>query len=142
MARKKHSMTETPYLGVKIMISSGGSIKDGYNYLTNKLNQTLKQETTMENKKSFIDKFTNQLKDWDKELDSLRDKYKSAGSDVKEKYQKQIEELKSKKDEAQSKLDELKDASEDKWESMKDNFEDAWGKISESFKNTIDKLKT
>lgn len=63
----------------------------------NKLTNISKEETTMENKKSFIDKFTNQLKDWDKELDSLRDKYKSAGSDVKEKYQKQIEELKSKK---------------------------------------------
>lgn len=92
-------------------------------------------------RKTFIDKFTAQLKEWDAEIEKLEAKAQGAGADAKAEIQKKIQELQDKKKAAQSKLEEAKEASEEAWEDLKSGAEKAFEDMKGAFKNAFSKFK-
>ena len=64
----------------------------------------------MEDRKTYVDKLTAQLKEWDAKIDELEAKTEKAQADMKLQYQEKVDKLKSKRKEADNKLKELKQA--------------------------------
>jgi len=95
----------------------------------------------MEDKKTYIDKLTVQLKKLDAELDKLKIKADKAKIDVKAEYQKQIEELRNKKTTIASKMETIKGSSDEAWSELRTGLEKSWTELKSALDNAISKFK-
>jgi uncharacterized coiled-coil DUF342 family protein len=95
----------------------------------------------MEDKKSFLQKLSEQLQELDTELDELKVKAHLAKADARDELQKQMEELRVKRDEAQIKLKELQGVGDEAWDEIKAGVEKSWGELRGAFKSALAKFQ-
>lgn len=87
----------------------------------------------MTDRKEYIDKAAEQLKEWDNELITLEAKSNLVKEDVKDRFQNKIEDLKVQKSDLKTKLDELKSSGEDAWAVLNKEFTESFEKIKGAF---------
>jgi uncharacterized coiled-coil DUF342 family protein len=95
----------------------------------------------MEDKRSLIDRITEQLKKLDVELDRLRKKADQTTADFKEDYKVQIEELREKKTQMVNRLDKIKGSSDDAWTELRTGMEKSWSELKIGVDKAISKFK-
>lgn len=95
----------------------------------------------MTDKESYRAYLQEQLDGWVEEVNALRKKAGTAGSEAMKNMPEQIKILEKKIDEGTAKLKELAETNEDAWESLKDGFQSAWKSLSAGFKDAATKFK-
>jgi hypothetical protein len=95
----------------------------------------------MEDKKSYLQKMADQLKQWDREIDELKVKTVAAKAESKTEILKQIDELRLKKKTAQEKLKQLREAGDGAWDMMKAGLERSSSEFRSAFSNAAAKFK-
>jgi len=94
-----------------------------------------------EEKKTFLQKMSEQILKLDTQLDELKGKSGKITDGLKEEYKDQIDKLSSKKNDLKNKLNEFKDSGGDAWGSIKDGLESAAKELKNSFSDAISKFK-
>ncbi|PSW05445.1 hypothetical protein [Photobacterium lipolyticum] len=94
----------------------------------------------MSERQRYVDQMKLKLDQWNKDIDELEDKVKTAGSDMKDEYQNNLATLKKKRDEATQKFEELQSTTDSAWGDVKDGFEHAWMSISNGVTSAKNKL--
>jgi chromosome segregation ATPase len=89
----------------------------------------------MINKKSNIQKLTDQLQQWDVEIDELKGEADKARASSRADLINQIDELRDKKETAQDQLKLLQTANNNAWDDMKAGVEKSWSEL----KNAVSK---
>jgi hypothetical protein len=95
----------------------------------------------MEDRKTYIDKISARLKEWDDEIRKLEARADILKADTKANFREQIEELNGKKDEAQKKLNQIREADEEAWQELKEGIVKSWETLSDSIKSSLEKFK-
>ena len=95
----------------------------------------------MKDRKTYIEKASAKLKEWDAEIQKLEAKTDMAKADAKDSYRKQISELRDMKKSVQKKLEDLQNSSNEAWEELKNGFEKSWQSLTEAFSNASEKMK-
>jgi hypothetical protein len=95
----------------------------------------------MENKKSYLQKVADQLKQWDHEIEELKAKTVKAKSGSKKEILNQIDELRLKKKTAQEKLKQLREAGDEAWVMMKSGLERSLSEFKGAFSKSVAKFK-
>lgn len=95
----------------------------------------------MNERRNYIDKFNQQLKMWDAEINKLELKADQAEADAKKKYKETIAKLVEKRESLQNKLKDLDKATEDAWGELKQGFEKSWQDMSKAIRNAILEFK-
>jgi hypothetical protein len=95
----------------------------------------------MENKKSYLQKFADNILEWDKKIDELKQQGSETSIIVKEDYAKTTAELKKKKQEAEEKLKQLKSVGVEGWEELKKGSDLAISDMSKALANALSKFK-
>ena len=95
----------------------------------------------MEDKKSYLQKMADQLKQWDHEIDELKAKTVTAKTGSKTEILRQIDELRLKKKTAQEKLKQLREAGDGAWDMMKSGLERSLSEFKGAFSNSAAKFK-
>lgn len=94
----------------------------------------------MSDRKKYVNEMKTKLDQWNKDIDELEEKTKTASTELKEGYRKQVDTLKNKRDEAAQKFEELQSATESGWEDVKEGMEQAWNSVSHAFSSAKDKI--
>jgi len=92
-------------------------------------------------RKKYIDKLTDQLKDWDDELITLESKVDMVKSELKIEYQKQLLDVKKKIESAKSKLKELKNTNGTTFDEIKTAASKSFRELGESIEIAVQKYK-
>ena len=95
----------------------------------------------MEDKKSYLQKIADQLKQWDHEINELKAKTITAKDGSKAEILKQIEELRLKKRTAQDKLIQLREAGDEAWDTMRSGLERSLSEFKGAFSKAVAKFK-
>jgi chromosome segregation ATPase len=95
----------------------------------------------MEDKKSYLQKMADQLKQWDTQIDELKAKAIKAKAGSRTELFSQIDELRVKKETAQDKLKQLRKAGDGSWDGMKAGLERSWKEFKGAFSNASAKFK-
>jgi DNA mismatch repair ATPase MutS len=95
----------------------------------------------MEDKKSYLQRMADQLKQWDIEIDELKAKAVKAKADSRIELNNQIDELRAKKKTAQEKLTQLQEAGDGAWGEMKAGLERSWTEFKGAFSKASEKFK-
>jgi len=95
----------------------------------------------MEDKKSYLQKMADQLKQWDTEIDELKAKAIKAKAGSRTELLGQIDKLRAKKETAQDKLKQLQAAGDGSWDEMKAGLERSWKEFKGAFSNASAKIK-
>jgi recombinational DNA repair ATPase RecF len=98
-------------------------------------------ENIMEDKKSYLQKMADQLKEWDREINDLKARVSKARAESKTELLNQIDELHKKQENAHGKLKQLQDAGDDAWDEMKTGLERSWTEFKSAFSNASSKFK-
>jgi hypothetical protein len=91
--------------------------------------------------KSYMQKLSDKILEWDKKIDELMKQGNEAASVMKEDYAKMAEDLKVKKKEAEVKLKELKSVSGEGWVEIKKGAEQAVNDMTQAFEKAMAKFK-
>ena len=95
----------------------------------------------MENRQTYLKGVEEQIKEWDKKLEALDVRVRSAAADVKSGYEEQIRILRTKKDDLLLKVQSLKGSSDEAWKSMKDGVGKAAAELKTAFDQAISKFR-
>jgi recombinational DNA repair ATPase RecF len=95
----------------------------------------------MEDKKSYLQKMADQLKQWDTEINDLKARVKKTRAESKTELLNQIDELHKKQANAHSKLKQLQEAGDDAWDEIKSGVERSWNEFKGAFSNASAKFK-
>ncbi|MBN2426307.1 MAG: hypothetical protein JXR46_11880 [Calditrichaceae bacterium] len=87
----------------------------------------------MEDKKSYLQKMADQLKEWDTKIDELKAKADKAKTEAKSDLLKQIDELLVKKEKIRNKMKQLQAAGDGSWNDMKTGVEKSWEELKGAF---------
>jgi len=98
-------------------------------------------EKIMEDKKSYLQKMADQLKQWDREINDLKARVSKARAESKTELLNQIDELHKKQENAYGKLKQLQDAGDDAWDEIKSGLEKSWVEFKGAFSNASSKFK-
>ncbi|MBS4035974.1 MAG: hypothetical protein KGZ85_16035 [Ignavibacterium sp.] len=90
----------------------------------------------MTDRKEYIEKLTEQLKDLEDRVQLFQVKAQTLKVDSKENLEKQLAEFRSKKDAAQDKIQDLKNSTESSWKELKSGSDKIWDEM----KNTVDEV--
>lgn len=102
---------------------------------------TKKIEKGSMKREKYIDKLTEQLKEWDKELKELEHKAGGKFTDIKSKFAQRLEKTKKKRDQLRNKLNKFEKAGEEVSKDIKNDFEILWNDIKDGIKNMRKQLK-
>ena len=91
--------------------------------------------------KSYMQKLSDKILEWDKKIDELMKQGSEAASVMKEDYVKMAEDLKVKKRDAEAKLKELKGVSGESWVELKKGAEQAVNDLSQAVDKALSKFK-
>ncbi|MBN2009962.1 hypothetical protein JW960_11520 [candidate division KSB1 bacterium] len=94
----------------------------------------------MDNRQTYIDQFTAQLKIWDAKINRMQVESENARDDLKAKYDTKIEELMNHRNALQQKLKLMVDASDSAWTQLRSGFEKSWKDMSDAIKKAVDEL--
>jgi len=86
----------------------------------------------MSEKKDYIDKLTEQLRELDNRLNDLKEKGEKASEEFKMKYKKEIEELNERKEKLQTQFKSLAHSSSEAWKDVKIELDEAIKKIKDA----------
>lgn len=92
-------------------------------------------------KEEYIDKMTQQLKEWSSRIDELESRMAGASSDVKAGYEALVRDMKKKRDELSVKLRELGETGGDAWNTLKTGVETATKSLKDAIASAKDKFK-
>jgi hypothetical protein len=92
-----------------------------------------------EETKSFLEKLSAQLLDWDSQVNELKQKAVQAKGDAKLKYEKEIANLNEKMEQVKTRVEEFHHAGGEAWESAKDGLDKASKELAVSF-NSIKEI--
>ncbi len=95
----------------------------------------------MEDKKSYLQKMADQLKQWDAKIDELKAKAVKAKAESRAELLKQVDALRAKKEGVQGKLKQLQEAGDGAWDEMKSGLERSWTEFKGAFTNASAKFK-
>lgn len=95
----------------------------------------------MEDKKSYLQKLSDQLREWDSDIDALKAKAGKATAESKTALLNEIDELRAKKETAQGKLKQLQAAGDEAWDDVKAGVEKSWTELKGAFSKASAKLK-
>ena len=88
---------------------------------------------TQKNKKSYLDKKSEQLQQWDKIIDKLIKRANNQRDDHHTELRHHIVKLQVKKARTEVKLIQLKEAGKEKWDVLKTGLEKNWLELREAF---------
>lgn len=94
----------------------------------------------MDKRTEYIESLSAQMTDWDRQIDLLKDKVKSATPGVSFDLNSAIAALQFKRDEAAAKLQNISTASDDEWEEMMTGAEHVMSEIRTMLRDTIMKI--
>lgn len=95
----------------------------------------------MEDKKSYLHKMADQLKQWDIKIDELKAKAAKAKAESRAELLSQIDVLRAKKKSVQDKLKQLQEAGDGAWDEMKTGLERSWTEFKGAFTKASAKFK-
>ncbi|MFZ0390206.1 MAG: coiled coil domain-containing protein [Calditrichia bacterium] len=95
----------------------------------------------MEDQKSYLQKMADQLKQWDAEIDDMKEKADKAQDESSTELRNQIDELQAKKKAAEEKLKQLQEAGGGALNEMKAGLERSWKEFKGAFSNASGKFK-
>lgn len=95
----------------------------------------------MEDKKSYLQKMADQLKQWDAEIVDLKAKAGKAKAESKTELLNQINELRTEKEAVQDKLKQLQEAGDGSWDEVKAGLERSWTEFKGAFSKASAKFK-
>lgn len=95
----------------------------------------------MKSREEYIDKMSNQLKEWSAKIDDLESKAHAVKADAKIVYEQRIRELKDKREDVTQKLRDLKGAGNEAWEAVKAGLDKSWDEFKNAFSDARDKFK-
>jgi len=95
----------------------------------------------MTDKKSYLQKMSDQLKQWDTEIDELKAKAIKAKAGSRAELLGQIDKLRAKKETVQDKLKQLQAAGDGSWDEMKAGLERSRKEFKGAFSNAFAKFK-
>lgn len=80
-----------------------------------------------------VDKMKVRLSQWEKSIDELESKIKTAPGKMKKEYQQQVEALKHKRYEASIKIKEMQKVNDNAGKEVNKRFENTWNSLSQTF---------
>ncbi len=92
----------------------------------------------MDNSENCHRKIQEQVDNWFSELEKLREKVETAGTEAAKDLPEQVKKLEGKIDEGTEKLKERSEVNKESWESIKSGFDSAWEFNSSGFKEAVD----
>lgn len=95
----------------------------------------------MDMRAEYIEKLSEQMVEWDAQINLLRDKAESATPEARFEYSSAIVALQLKRDEAAAKLQGISAAGDDEWEELKTGTERVWGEVRSILHEAIMKIK-
>ncbi|MGD8749306.1 MAG: hypothetical protein PVI44_12655 [Balneolaceae bacterium] len=98
------------------------------------VSKKMTKKASSSKREEFIDKLTEQLKKWDRELAEFEEKREKRFSELRETLAKRVENLKIKRNDLQKKLDRVGGVSEEAFRGIKKDIEKLWNDIKKSFK--------
>ena len=93
-------------------------------------------------KKYYLNKLSDQIKQWEAEIDKLKAKADKTKADVKIEYNKKIDEIRHKKEVVEKKFKVLHESSDEAWDEIKDGLEKSWKEFKNSLDSVISKFKS
>lgn len=96
----------------------------------------------MGKREEYIDKLAAQLKEWNAQIDVLKERANKENAETKAKVQARIEELKKEKDQIASNLDALRAESSEAWQAMAEGITNAGKQLKEAFAKALDQFKS
>jgi hypothetical protein len=97
--------------------------------------------TIMDKRTEFVESLSEQMVEWDAQIDRLKDKADRAKSGTKSEYLNAITALQLKRDEAALKLQGISPVSDGEWNDIKTGSEDVLDEVRSIFLNAITKIK-
>jgi chromosome segregation ATPase len=94
----------------------------------------------MEDKKSYLQNFADQLHHWDVEIDELKARAGRAKAEARMGHLNQIDELSVKKEAAQRKMKQLQEAADEAWDDMKAVVEKSRMELMDAFAEAFAKF--
>jgi DNA mismatch repair ATPase MutS len=94
-----------------------------------------------EQKKSFLEKMSEELLKWDTQIDELKVKAGKVAGNAKEEYHKKIDELQKKKEELKTKVQEAKQSGGEAWKSIASGIETAVHDLKKGFSDAFSQFK-
>lgn len=92
-------------------------------------------------KRNLLDSVTESLKDFDTQLDSLKERGSKLTEEAKANWETKRTQLEAQRLNLQEKLDELRDSSGDSWMELKEGVKSAWLDLKESFDDVAREMK-
>lgn len=83
----------------------------------------------MDEKKSFLEKMSKQVDEWDEQLEKLEKEMSDARAETKAEYKKGIADLQRKRDELQRKIKEFDSAADEAYADLKPSVEKHWKEL-------------
>jgi septal ring factor EnvC (AmiA/AmiB activator) len=95
----------------------------------------------MDDKKSYLQKMSDQLKQWDTKIDELKANADKTKTESRAEFLNQIKVLRAKKKSVQDELIRLQDTGGDAWDELKTGFDRSWVEFKGAFSNALAKFK-
>ena len=95
----------------------------------------------MEDKKSYLHKMADQLKQWDTKIDELKAKAVKVKTESRAELLSQIDVLRAKKKSVQDKLKQLQESGDGAWDEIKAGLERSWTEFKGAFSKASEKFK-
>lgn len=92
-------------------------------------------------KQAFVEKFEDQLNEWDAKFDKLQAKVKKAKAEVRADLEKQLATLSAKRDAANAKMTELRERTDKTWEELKTGTEKTWKEMQQTLDRFVSRFK-
>jgi hypothetical protein len=92
-------------------------------------------------KKSFLKQMSDQILDWDRQIEELKMEAVKTKENVRQEYEAQIKELSAEQDKLKEKLRELNSAGDEAWEILKKGTEKAAVDLKATIKDAFSKFK-
>lgn len=95
----------------------------------------------MEDRKQYIDKLSNQLKEWDDKITEFQQKADSAKEDVKQDYKNRIADIKIKQEQATLELEKIKNSSNAALTDLKIGTQQAFSDLGKAIQSAANHFK-
>jgi sugar-specific transcriptional regulator TrmB len=93
------------------------------------------------NRKEYIDKLANQLKDLDNKIIKMEDGAEKVASNLKSEYQNQVSVLNRKKDDVKVKLKELNNSNQEAFSVLKEGVTSSFNELKDAIDGAVKKFK-
>jgi len=95
----------------------------------------------MKSREEYIDKMSQQLKEWSAKIDELESKLGTVSDEMKSTYELRILDIRARRDAMTQKLQELRGVSGEAWKTLTTGMDNAWDEFTDAFKAAMDKFK-